>query len=174
MPFPIWIISPRDVIFDNVHSEPKDIAAIVAFWLWQSESLLGPLLTEVAGAIKVFFIEMFWGSPAEWFSNTEEGIPGHLQIGTPLISNVEPSPGGIRITLNPNLLILLSGVDNECERRFARELFQVLRKEFCRLHPHLEELLGDTAFELAIEQPCTLRTQTLVNPICLPRDPESG
>ena len=151
MPFPIWIISPRDVIFDNVHSEPKDIVAIVAFWLWQSESLLGPLLTEVAGAIKVFFIEMFWGSPAEWFSNTEEGIPGHLQIGTPLISNVEPSPGGIRITLNPNLLILLSGVDNECERRFARELFQVLRKEFCRLHPHLEELLGDTAFELAID-----------------------
>ena len=151
MPFPIWVKGPRDIIFDDVHSAPIDIAAIIAFWLWQSESLLSPLLAEAASGRKAFLIEIFWGSRAEWLSNAEEGKPGHLKIGIPLISNVESSPGGIRITLNPNLLILLTGVEDECERRLARELILVLRKEFCRLHPHLEELHGATAFELAID-----------------------
>ena len=151
LPFPIWIVGPCDVIFDDVHIDPIDVAAIVAFWLWQSESLLSPLLLEVASEIKVFFIEILWGSRAEWLSNAEESKSRHLQIGTPLISNMEPITGGIRITLNPNLLILLTGVEDECERRLARELILVIRKEFCRLHPHLEEFHGDTAFELAID-----------------------
>ena len=150
LPIPVWVVGQTDI--DNrLKSLQRDLVGMVAFWIWQFESLIGPCLAGLAENQDMFTIHLEIDNPQQWREIIETSRFENVG-GSPLISRIENDETGIKIALHPSLLAYLNRPDNQGERELVRQLLSGLKGALRTDYPETKEMLAATRVDDAIEQ----------------------
>jgi len=148
LPIPVWVIGQ-----DNLEGQLREIIAhtieALAYWLWQFQSLLAPALEGVAENYSMFVIEVDLDDPAQW-NQALGGSIKEQREGEAVISSMERTGAGMRITLQSSLLTRLYKADNQGERELVQKLLLHLRNFLRTDHPEVGEMLSDLEIQNAV------------------------
>ena len=124
LPFPIWVTSPEQEEH-SIRSLQVLLVDMVAYWIWQFESIIATSLAELAHIHNIFRIELEFENPALWLESIETTKPMDASPCT-VISGFERIKNGIQISLSSSFLKLAQRADNQGERQFIREFLSGL------------------------------------------------
>lgn len=148
LPIPVWVIGQG-----NLEGQLREIMAhtveALAYWLWQFQSLLATALVGVAENYSMFVIEVDLDDPAQW-NQALGGSIKEQREGEVVISSMERTGAGMRITLQSSLLTRLYKADNQGERELVQELLLHLRNSLQADHPEAVEILSDPKIQEAV------------------------
>ena len=120
LPMPVWVVG-QEKLDPTLKWVQKDLVEMVAYWLWQFESLLGPSLIELKDHVSILRVDLLLEDPENWIDVFESG-----EI-TDSRSNLAPYnfgtiPDGIQIHFHPAFLTRINEADNRGERELVHEL----------------------------------------------------
>ena len=117
LPIPIWVTG-QETIDQRLIWIQQELLEMVAFWIWQFESVISRSIGGLVGTLNAFTVELVLDYPPAWVSIVETSL---LEEG-PLISRIDPTQSGMRIAIDSRFLTKIDGPTNEGEREFVREL----------------------------------------------------
>jgi hypothetical protein len=145
---PVWVIGK-----DDLEGQLREIVAhtteALAYWLWQFQSFLAPALAVIAENYSTFVIEVDLDDPVQW-KQALDGSMKEWREAEALISSMERTRAGMRITLRSLILTRLYRADNQGERELVQELLLCLRNSLQEDHPELKVLLSDLRIQVSV------------------------
>jgi len=165
LPIPVWVIGQ-----DKLEGQLREIVAhtveALAYWLWQFQSFLTPVLASVAEDRSTFVIQVDLDDPAQWNQALGSSIEEQRE-GEAIVSSMERTGAGMRITLQSSLLTRLYKADNQGERELVQELFLHLRNYLLTDHPEVEEMLSNLEIQNAVNDiaPLSEKKKLILLPI---------
>jgi hypothetical protein len=148
LPIPVWVIGP-DGLEGQLREFMAQLVETLAYWLWQFQPLLAPALVVVAKNRSTFVIEVNLDDSAQW-NQALGGSMVEQRENEAIISSMEQTGEGMRITLPPSLLTRLYKADNRGERELIQELLLHLRSSLQADYPEIGETLSDPKIQEAI------------------------
>ncbi len=149
LPIPVWVMGK-----DDLEGQLREIVArtveALAYWLWQFQSFLAPALAFVAENCSAFVIEIDLDDPAQW-DQALDGSVEEQREDEAMISSMESTDEGMRITLRSSLLTRLYKADNQGERELVQELLLHLRKSLRSDHPETVGIFSDSRIKEAVD-----------------------
>ena len=143
LPIPLWITG-EERTDSRLRWIQKDLVEMVAFWMWQFESLIAPSFSDLPKDITMLRIDLLLEEPSLWLKTIQTASLGDLHAPSS-ISSMESTQDGFRASLHASFLSQIDGPSNQGERKFVRELLLILGT-FLR-HTHslpAESLTADT------------------------------
>ena len=120
LPIPLWITG-QERIDSKLRWIQKDLVEMVAFWMLQFEPLIAPSLSGLPKDTTMLRIHLLLEEPSLWLRTMETGSLNDLHAPS-LISAMESTEDGLRISLHASFLSQIDGPDNQGERKLVREL----------------------------------------------------
>ena len=120
LPIPVWVMGQEDIDLGLVGIQ-HELIDMVAFWIWQFESVISAFLERFVGTQNAFTIELLLVDPPSWVHVFEVSELEDAE-GRPSIAGVEPTWAGMTIAINSSCLSAMNGPSNDGEREFIREM----------------------------------------------------
>jgi len=149
LPIPVWVIG-QDTLDGQLREIVAHTVEALAYWLWQFQLFLAPALAGVAEDHSTFVIEVDLDDHAQWI-RALEGSMEEQREAEAVISSMERTGAGMRITLRAPLLTRLQRADNQGERELVQELLLHLRNSLLVDHPEVEMMFSDPKIQGAVD-----------------------
>ena len=149
LPLPLWITG-QERIDSRLRWIQKDLVEMVAFWMWQFESIIAPSLTGLPKDNSMLRIDLLLEEPSLWLRTIQTARLSELQPAS-MISEIESTQNGLRVSLHASFLSQLDGPDNQGERKLVRELLLELGAFLRHTHSLSAESLTGHVIDDAIE-----------------------
>ena len=120
LPIPLWITG-QERIDSGLRWLQKDFVEMVAFWMWQFESIIAPSLKDLPRDFSMLRIDLLLEEPSLWLRTIQTSRLSELHTSS-LITEMESTQDGLRVSLHASFLSEINGPDNQGERKLVREL----------------------------------------------------
>ncbi len=149
LPIPLWITG-QERIDPRLWWVQKDIVEMVAYWMWQFESLIAPSLSGLPNDITMLRIDLLLEDPSCWLRSTETASLSDLHASS-LISTMESTQDGLSVSLRATFLSQIDRPDNQGERKLVREVLLNLGAFLRHTHSLSAESLTTNVIDEALE-----------------------
>ena len=149
LPIPLWITG-QERIDSRLRWLQKDLVEMVAFWMWQFESLIAPSLSGLPEDIAMLRLDLLLEEPSLWLRTIQTASLSDLHASS-LISAMESTQDGLRVSLHASFLSQINGPDNQGERKLVREVLLNLGAFLRHTHSLSAESLTANMIDDALE-----------------------
>lgn len=147
---PVWVIGPES-IDPRLVGPVAELAETMAYWMWQFEVLLTPVIEEIAQGLSTFVIQIDIGDSQQW-SAALDGSALYRADSRHVISSAEQFDAGIKLTLDSSLLAKLGTANNQGERTLLEEFFRTIRESYKIDNPELKVIISDLKIQDALDE----------------------
>ena len=150
LPFPVWVTFQEQSEL-GLRWLQVSLVDMIAYWIWQFESIIAPSLAELAHIRNVLRIDLEFENPDLWLESINTTKP---MDATPcsVIAGLKRINNGIQISLSPSFLKLAQRADNQGERQCVRELLLSLRDFLRDSYSVAAESLETANIDKALEE----------------------
>ena len=126
LPIPIWVLGPESTE-SLLRPLAVQLVETLAYWIWQFELLLAPVLALVAGDRSTYVIEFVFDEPSHWV-DAREGTQDGDNDRQSVIPSAETTATGLKLTIHSSLSAQLATEDNRGDRQLLVELLRHIRE----------------------------------------------